>query len=285
MCYFSSPSYRKSNKGLIPESEFEDIARVLFPYAFQVYVGCGAEPTTHRGFIKLIELAQKHKVPNIGIVTNGQLLSEDQIEKLVVSEVDKITISCHGVYIENYEYFMKNSNYQRFINLLDNINSTKSQHKLSKPELRINYTVNTKNLSELKDFFKVFKTYNISTLQIRPVLNIGGSYSAAITDHQINEYNNIIDQIKSECSINGVRLLANRTDIKYKKKNTNKKVAEAAYCYIGPNTAKKLDFEWQNLNYKDFIKKIQWRRNTLKLIFEDKETSINKAAGNYDVFE
>ncbi|MCW3786774.1 radical SAM protein [Plebeiibacterium sediminum] len=285
MCYFSSPSYRNANKGLIPESEFKDIARILFPYAFQVYVGCGAEPTTHRGFIKLVELAQHYKVPNIGIVTNGQLLSHDQIEKLVISEVDEITISCHGVYKENYEYFMKNSSYQRFIDLLDKINTIKNQHQLSKPEIRINYTVNTKNLTELTDFFKVFKDYNISTLQIRPVLNIGGSYSEAITDHQISEYNNIIDQIKSECSIYGVRLLANRTDIKYEKKNTNKKVAEAAYCYIGPNTAKKLNLEWGNINFKDFTKKIQWRRKTLKLIFKDKETSINKAAGNYDVFE
>ncbi len=285
MCYFSSPDYRKNNNGQIPENEFEDIARILFPKALQVYIGCGAEPTTHRGFIKLIDLAKEYNVPNIGIVTNGQLLTKEQTKKLVISEVDELTISCHGVFKNTYEYFMKNSNYHRFIDLLKNINTLKEEFKLTKPEIRINYTVNTKNLSELTDFFKVFGEYNITTLQIRPVLNIGGSFSESITDNQINEYNNIIDQLKKECSKNNVRLLANKTDVKYQKKNNNKKIAEAAYCYIGPNTSTKLGFNWNSINYKDFRKKSQWRKKTLKLLFKDKKSSINEAAGNYDVFE
>ncbi len=283
MCYFSSPDYRKNNKGLIPENEFEDIARVLFPKAMQVYVGCGAEPTTHRGFIRLIELAKEYKVPDIGIVTNGQLLTKDHINKIITSGVDELTISCHGVYKENYEYFMKNSFYDRFIDLLNEVKTQKEELNAHKPEIRINYTVNTKNLAELKDFFKVFKEYNISTLQIRPVLNIGGSYSEAIKDEQLPEYNSTIELLQKECSSNGIRLLANRTDIKYKKENTNKKVAEAAYCYIGPNTKTKLGFEWASINYKDFRKKSQWRKKTLKLLFKDKKSSINEAVGNYDV--
>ncbi len=283
MCYFSSTDYRKNNKGLIPENEFEDIARVLFSKAIQVYVGCGAEPTTHRGFIRLIELAKEYKVPDIGLVTNGQLLNNNHVSEIIKAGVDELTISCHGVYKETYEYFMKNSFYDRFLDLLQEIKSQKEELNANKPEIRINYTVNSRNLAELKDFFKIFRVYDISTLQIRPMLNIGGSYSEAIKDEQLPEYNSTIALLQKECSANSVRLLANRTDIKYKKENTNKKVAEAAYCYIGPDTKAKLGFEWASIYYKDFRKKSKWRKKTLKLLFKDEKSSINDAVGNYDV--
>ncbi len=39
MCYFSSSEYRKQNKGMLSLDEMEEIARVLFPRAFQWVVG------------------------------------------------------------------------------------------------------------------------------------------------------------------------------------------------------------------------------------------------------
>ncbi|WP_083631450.1 radical SAM protein [Labilibacter marinus] len=182
MCYFSSMEQRKKLKGIIPESDFEHIARVLFPKAFQVYIGCGAEPTTHRKFIELIELAQKYKVSDIGVVTNGQLLTEKQIEYMCHSGLNELTLSCHGVTKESYEHFMTNSKFDRFKQTLEQINEAKERNNTNLPEIRINYTVNNRNLSELNNFFDLFDTYKISTLQIRPVLNIGGKYSNAITN-------------------------------------------------------------------------------------------------------
>jgi hypothetical protein len=40
LCVLSSPDFRKANKGTLTSEEFEDIARVLFPRAFQLIVGC-----------------------------------------------------------------------------------------------------------------------------------------------------------------------------------------------------------------------------------------------------
>ncbi len=285
MCYFSSMEYRKKTKGIIPFNDFKFISKILFPKAFQVYIGCGAEPTTHRNFTQLIQLAKQYKVPDIGLVTNGQLLTDVQIKEMVDLQLNEITISCHGVTKSTYEHFMTNSKYDRFISTLEKITHFKNILNSNFPEIRINYTVNNKNLTELADFFNVFEKYNISTLQVRPVLNIGGKYSNAITDKQLPEYNKIIDLLMKQCKTKKVRLLANTTDIKYQKKNTNKKVTEAVYCYIGPQTHEKFGFEWEKINFKDFRTKTNWRKNTLKLFYQDKKSSVNKAAGNYDVFE
>ena len=285
MCYFSTPEYRQNNNGIIPEQDFEHIARVLFPRALQVYIGCGAEPTTHRKYIKLIELAKQYKVPHIGIVSNGQLITDDQIKRIILTGTNELTLSCHGLTKDTFEYFMRNARFDQFISLLKKINKYKKELNSSRPEIRINYTVNQKNLSELRNFMDIIGPHHISSLQIRPVLNIGGSYSESITESQISEYNEIINCLKNECSKRNIRLLANKTDIKYQKKNSNKKVTEAVYCYIGPKTANKLNFDWKSISFSDFTKKTQWSKKVVKMFFNDKQSSINEAAGNYDVFE
>ncbi len=285
MCYFSSMEQRKKLKGIIPQQDFAHIARVLFPKAIQVYIGCGAEPTTHRNFLDLAQLAYEYKVPNIGLVTNGQLLTEKQMELMTNIGLNEITLSCHGVYKENYEFFMTNSKYDRFLDTLELINKYKFKSETNLPEIRINYTVNNKNLSELKDFFKVFEEYNVSTLQVRPVLNIGGKYSNAISDEQIQEYDYTINLLKEQCKKNNVRLLANTTDIKFEKKNTNRKAADAVYTYIGPKTTETLKADWENLNFKEYIKRSGWKKKVWNLLTNNQKSAVNKSTSYYEVFE
>ncbi len=284
MCYFSSMEQRKKMKGIIPEVDFISIAKVLFPKALQVYVGCGAEPTTHRHFMELVQLAKKHKVPHVGVVTNGQLLTEDQIQLMTDLSLDELTLSCHGVTKETYEHFMTGSKFDRFLNTLELVSKYKKQNKSNYPEIRINYTVNNKNLSELKDFFQLFEKYDISTIQIRPVLDIGGEYSNAITDEQIPEYNKIITHFKTECAKKSIRLLANTNNIKFTQKNEDSKVADAVYCYIGPKTSEQLNFEWEKINFRGFTGKIGWRKKMYALIRNKRKSSLNKSAVNYEVF-
>ncbi len=283
MCYFSSPEYRRNHKGLIPQSDFNHIARILFKKAFQVYIGCGAEPTTHRNFMDLIELANQYKVPNIGVVTNAQLLTRKNLEQMAELQLQELTLSCHGVNKENYEFFMKNSRYDRFIETLEWINDIKKQRKSSYPEIRINYTVNNKNLSELKCFFETFDKYNIRTLQVRPVANIGGEYSESISNEQIEEYNNIIKQLTKECYDRDIRLLANTHDVKFEKKNINRKVADAVYCYIGPQTKDTFDFEWSTASFGEFVKKTKWKKKFFHLLFRQQKDVFNESVANYNI--
>ena len=285
MCYFSSMEQRKKLKGIIPEIDFASIAKVLFPKALQVYVGCGAEPTTHRNFMELVQLAKKYKVPHVGVVTNGQLLTESQIQLMTDLSLNELTLSCHGVTKETYEHFMTGSKFDRFLNTLELVNNYKKQKKSRYPEIRINYTVNNKNLSELKDFFLLFEKYNISTIQIRPVIDIGGEYSNAITDEQIPEYNKIVNYLKNECSKRDIALLANIKNIKFTEKNEDSKVADAVYCYIGPKTSEQLNFEWGKINFRDFTSKTGWRKKMYALIRNKKSSSLNKSAVNYEVFD
>src|SRR5690554_4304396 len=58
MCYFSSSEYRRKNQGMMDIEVLEEMARVMFPRAFQLVVGCGAEPTKHKDYLELFRLAK-----------------------------------------------------------------------------------------------------------------------------------------------------------------------------------------------------------------------------------
>ncbi|HUH17983.1 radical SAM protein, partial [Albibacterium sp.] len=156
MCYFSSEDYRKKAGGILKKEELEGIAKSLFPRAFQLVIGCGAEPTLVSHYHELFALAKKYGVPDKSLVTNGQLLSKNDIEQLADSGLNELIISVHGVYRESYEYLMPGARYAHLLELLENYRQLKELRGTDCPELRINYTVNPDNLYELNDFFSVF---------------------------------------------------------------------------------------------------------------------------------
>ena len=105
MCYFSSMEQRKKMKGIIPEIDFASIAKVLFPKALQVYVGCGAEPTTHRNFMELVQLAKKYNVTPIATNDVHYLEIDDWLahDIIIKTRFDKIS----SFKIDSHHFWLK----------------------------------------------------------------------------------------------------------------------------------------------------------------------------------
>lgn len=284
MCYFSSPEKRKQLKGLLSEQEIEDLARVMFPRALQLVIGCGAEPTLHKSYIKLAQLAKKYKIPDIGMVTNGQLITYNDLETLVQLGIDEIAFSMHGVTRDVFEKFMVNASYDRFVERLNWLEEIKKKHHSQIPHLRINYTVNAENLDDLHLFFDRFGHFTISTLQVRPVMDIGGTFSLSIMEEQKPIYNQLIERFKGIAKQQNIRFLSNTMDIQYQKKNENGVVAAAVYCYLSPNTSKQLEFEWSKVSFAQFIRKMKWRSRVFKSLFIRQQSATNNMV-KYEVIE
>jgi len=281
MCYFSDEDERKELKGRLSKDELSSIAKIFYPKALQVVVGCGAEPTVYKNFIDLIDEAKSYKVPNVSMVTNGMLLTVDDIEKMSELKLDELILSMHGVTKPIYEEFMVNADYSKFIENLEILRQVRS--KSNYPKVRINYTVNDKNLDDLSLFFEKFGEFPIDTVQLRPVRSIGGEYSNSIRDNQVEDYNEIIRMFAEESKKRGISLLANTIDLKYEKANDSSSVIEAIYTYIGPNTAKQLGASWEELSFRKYIKKIGWRSKVIRRILGIK--SSNKSTDDFLKYE
>ena len=195
MCYFSDPDWKSANaKGWLTEAELERIAEQFFSQALQVHFGATMEPTTFRNYPWLVKLAKRYHVPFVGFTTNGQLLTRINFETMVAYGLDEITISTHGVRKNTYESFMKRASYDQHLQTLDDIKAVRLSSK--KPLLRVNYTVNSENIDELQDFFDVYGSYNLSTLQVRQVFDFGNTeYKEKDSKNFSRKYHEIIQNI------------------------------------------------------------------------------------------
>ena len=61
----------------------------------------GGEPFMRKDFIDILKLT-KRKGFKTFFITNAQLMSESDIEALVEMAIDKVTVSFHSIYKENY---------------------------------------------------------------------------------------------------------------------------------------------------------------------------------------
>ncbi len=268
MCNYSSPEHRLSHTGTLSTEEFEKIARVLFPRAFQLMVGCGAEPTRHSGYKELFRLAKKYKVPDVGMVTNGQLLKMSDLEFMADNGVNEIILSAHGVTKGTYEKFMTGASYEKFLEVLEQLTQVKERFsERNVLSVRINYTANPDNLNELEQFFEVFGNYRIDALQVRPIMDIGGKYTKQLTGELQKRYNQIIKLLSAECEKRGVKLLANTLDLSYQEESKDADLAELVYTYISPNTAKQLNLDWEKCTFSKFRGTDKWNKRLWKALF------------------
>ena len=290
MCSFSNNAYRQSAKGNMTPDEIEGIAKTLFSRAFQVVIGCAAEPTLNKHYLKIIELANVYKVPNISLVTNGMNLNDESIKALLKSNLHELIISMHGVTKNVYEYFMENANHQQFMSVLRLITTMKTNENLIYPKIRLNYTVNNENISELDDFFNWYGDFNIHTLQIRPIQDLGGEYRKPLSDHSKVLYQRIVSGLLIQAKSKKITIIAGNvgdTKDENNKKTTqnNQGVIDAVYCYISPHTATQLKINWLNCSFKKFSKKYKWEKNLLSALFSSASKKHPDNILNYQVFD
>ena len=265
MCYFSDPDQQRSGKLRFNDEEVRRIANEFFPRAFQLYIGAAAEPTMYKNYPDIIRLAKEYKVPFVSLVSNGQLIQESHLEKFLKYGLDEITLSTHGVKRETYEHMMPGSSYDRFLQLLEAVDSIKTQRGSADPKIRINFTVNPDNLDELRDFFDVYGHVGVSTLQIRPIIDFGNvEYQKKDLTPYLRTYNSVLDDIEAECVARNVRLLCNRLDPTYSEPNVYAPVyAEGIIRVIEPGSVWNPDYDVMSESYRSYSQRSGFRKRML----------------------
>ena len=268
MCYFSVEEKRKSMKGQLSIEDMEQLSEVFFSKAFQLVVGCGAEPTMNKNFMHLLRLAKQSNIPNVSVVTNGALLNESHVSEMVELGVDEIIVSAHGLTKNNYERFMVNGKFEDFISLLQTIQRVKTEKKSNKPKVRINYTANEINLKDLEAFADFNRLYSFQTLQVRPVMDIGGVYTKKLNSENEKLYNEIIDDLKKECVQRNIKLLANTADIGYSNgNNKDSYIIESVYTYLSPETKRQYETVFAKGSLFQYKRVTKWYTLIIKGMF------------------
>lgn len=192
MCYFSIPEFREPLRGLhFTQDDVQAIAKSIFPSTLKLQVGCGAEPTVYGHLPLIIKLAKKYSVPYVSLTTNGNLLQEELLTKLLETGLDEVTISAHGFSRECYESMMPGASFDKFLVLIKTLK--KLQQLYPNFKVRLNFTVNEDNMSNLPLMPRLFEGLKLFVFQIRPIQKLGEtSYANFSKTKMIAHYDDYI---------------------------------------------------------------------------------------------
>ena len=202
MCQVSSPNFVSKNldfemfKKIIEENE------QLLKIKLQ---GMG-EPLVNKKFFDMVDFASKHGIVS-EITTNGSLLSEENIFKLLNSNLSRITISIDGASSETFEKIRIKSNYNNVIenckNLVKNF-----KKKLIRPELSAWCVVQNDNISEFDKIYELCKQIGFDKLTYQFYLSGWGKDEWNKINKnkriEINKIKNKIEEIKTRGSKEGM---------------------------------------------------------------------------------
>ncbi len=292
MCYFTDADYvKKKMKGIMKEEQLETLANTIFKNALKLQIGCGAEPTLFKHNTKLIEIAKKHHVPYISMVTNGNLLDQKSIADFATAGLDEFILSMHGVTKVTYEDLMDKGVYEKFHEILHLISEQKKTHPNLR--LRINYTFNEDNFHELKQFFEVYGKYAIDIIQLRPIDKIGETTYNNFSLKKIEkDYFEVSNAMKDEAHKRHIKLLYPESvyrneeeSLKVKTQNDSSYLIPYTYCYVSPDFFWKEDFDWKTESFAHWKKRNHWDSKILKNVFASRDTldQTNRNMLNYSV--
>lgn len=274
MCYFSDPERRKEMHGVMSESQLADIEKSLYRNTLKLQIGCGAEPTLSPMLKRIVAGAKAYGVPNISLVTNGQLLAGDKIDLAELAEtgLNELILSLHGTHKETYEFLMTNAHWENFQALVKKIAEVKK--RFPKFSLRINYTVNSLNVDDLEGdkFWSIWGDAQPDTIQLRPVQNVGDT---AWNDFDLTplkeKYDSTIGAIIAESRRRGITIIApgpEHLDAVDNIQDAYSAVVEdTSYCYVSPSSCYKPDFDPKADTFADYHRRHHTVRHLLKSAF------------------
>ncbi len=281
MCYFSDPCKRQTLHGTITDQDLELLEKQVFPHAMKLQIGCGAEPTLYPRLAEIIQRGKRAGIPYISLTTNGQLLATGRVdmEELIKAGLDEITLSLHGTNPETYNNLMTGGDFEKFTRLLHILATIKKSYN-NKPLLRINFTVNSLNINDIKpeNFWPLWQRAGIlpDIIQIRPVQNLGQS---AWTDFDLTpikeKYHSTIGPLITRCKELGITILAPSFEaidnVATPQQEAESIIEDITYCYVSPDGIYKPDFNIsQSENIPRYLRRKNTGRRLLKAIFNRK---------------
>jgi len=130
-------------------ADFERVAESVFPFVKHWQPSLSGEPLVSKGFLKMLEIAHAFGVKT-DIVTNGTLLTDAMIEKLVPG-LGRIAFSIDGSEKEVFESIREGANFEKTMERIKNlVNACKEHFSADEcPAFGVRATIMERNIRDL----------------------------------------------------------------------------------------------------------------------------------------
>jgi MoaA/NifB/PqqE/SkfB family radical SAM enzyme len=143
--------YETPGKTQITVEDFRKLAEILFPTAQEVRFCSGGEPYLHPGLMDILEISKLYRV-NMFLLSNGMLLSEEKIRRIVREELVSVHgFSVDGIRSATVESLRIKSNLKTILNNIEMLKNIRDAEGKSGPRIIIRYAIMRSNITELPD--------------------------------------------------------------------------------------------------------------------------------------
>ena len=180
--------------------------RKLIPflkYTDMVYLQGWGEPLLNNDIFEMIQIC-KDQGKCVGFTTNGMLLTEDTIRKLVDLKLDIIGISLAGTTATTHNQIRKGTDFNKLVSNLELLCKIKAERKTHVPAVHLAYLMLRSNFHELKEILPLAKRVGAKqivasnmTLIIDPKLSTEAIFNDT---EQIDYYKSTLEEIKDKAA-------------------------------------------------------------------------------------
>jgi radical SAM protein with 4Fe4S-binding SPASM domain len=153
----------------MPFELYRKIAIEVFPYTRALFFSCGHEPLMSSYLVEILEFTKQFNIPLTSVITNGTLLNEANIVKMVQVKLSTLFISIDGATKQTYETIRRGANFGSLISNIEMINKIKESLHSDKPNLIFTSVLMKSNLEESKQIVHLARSLNIKQVNFKPI--------------------------------------------------------------------------------------------------------------------
>lgn len=166
-CFY--PAYRACGDGghQMSFEEFRLVAARLFYHTYAMQLGCSFEALTHPRLPEIVAELDRYDIPNVGMVTNGTLLSGERARAIAQSRsIKDLSVSLNALRPATYEALHGRPLLERVLKNIEDFVALRNAAGGPPPHLKINTVLMRTNLGEIEDLLSWCQSHGVEELQI-----------------------------------------------------------------------------------------------------------------------
>lgn len=187
---------------------FENISSI-FKNSKLIFLQGWGEPFLHPYFFKLIEIA-KQNATLVGTATNGALLNESILVKIIKSGLDILSLSLAGIG-ENNDKIRIGSDFDKIINTIKNINDLKEYYNSPTPHINIAWLHLKSQIDDIAKIPDIFTNTGVEQIVITPLDFIASrdlieESILVLNPNEVSQLKNILENTADRAYDKGIKI-------------------------------------------------------------------------------
>jgi uncharacterized Fe-S cluster-containing radical SAM superfamily protein len=174
MCHFSFDKVFYQRSQLMSPETFAAIARTTRPYTRKLVLSAASEPTASPHFGDILRIAGTSGFPEIGFLTNGNLLSDALIEAVLDSGVTEVCVSVHAARAETYAHILRGGSLKKAIGNVEKLLARRRERGTALPRIQFNVALMRSNVDELVEIMETAARLGVDAVAFRHLIVFEG---------------------------------------------------------------------------------------------------------------